>query len=383
MLMSNWIVRNQKVLPIGVDIGHSCIKMIQLAESGDELRVLSMGRAPMPASAGMDEPQRRRCVVAVIKQLMSRGHFSGCSAVSALSADELQITSLRLAEAESLQADKALRKEAALRFNLNLDTDAVDYLLAGSVHQDDEVKNEFIVLAAKAQTVEDHIALLEEAGLQPVGIDAAPCALFRGFEKAMRREEDKQRTVIFVDVGYRYTTVVFGRSGEICLAKQMPLGTARFDEEIASKLEMAVGDAESLRLRLQRDEAMEEGTRQMVTDALVSAAEQLAKELSLCLRYHTVTFRGKRVERALVAGGGAQEKVLLDILQRHLSIAVEPAEPFRGLDFENANCDGECRRSATDMALAIGLSLKGRGPSALPCEQPEAVPEPALEGEQS
>ena len=382
MLMSNWIVRNQKVLPIGVDIGHSCIKMIQLAESGDDLRVLSVGRAPMPVSAAMDEPQRKRCVVAVIRQLMSHGHFRGRNAVSALSAEELQITSLRLAEAESLQADKALRKEAAQRFSLNADTDAIDYLLAGSVHQDEEVKNEFIVLAAKAQTVEDHISLLEEAGLQPVGIDAAPCALFRSFEKAMRREEDKQRTVIFVDVGYRYTTVVFGRNGEICLAKQMPFGTARFDEEIASKLEMAAGDAESLRLRLQRDEPMEEGTRQLVTEALVSAAEQLAKELSLCLRYHTVTFRGKRVERALVAGGGAHEKVLLDVLQRHLSIAVEPAETFRGLDLEDG-CGDECSRASADLALAVGLSLKGRSPSAVASEPSEAVPEPVLEGERS
>ncbi len=383
MLISKWIVRNEKILPIGVDIGHSRIKMVQLAESGDNLKVLSVEQASMPASAAMDESQRKRCAVSAIRQLLSQGRFRGRHAVSALSADELQITSLRLAEAESLQADKALRKEAAQRFNLDPDTDAIDYLLAGSVHQDDEVKNEFIVLAAKAQTIESHVSLLEEAGLQPVGIDAAPCALFRSFEKVMRREEDKQRTVIFVDVGYRYTTVVFGRSGEICLAKQMPFGTARFDEEIASKLEMAVGDAESLRLRLQREESMEEGTRQMVTDALVSAAEQLAKELSLCLRYHTVTFRGKRVERALVVGGGAHEKMLLDILQRHLSIAVEPAEPFRGLDLGDANCGDECSRSSADLALAIGLSLKGRRPSAATYEESEGVPEPALEGERS
>jgi len=83
---------------------------------------------------------------------------------------------------------------------------------------------------------------------------------------------------------------------------------ARFDEEIASKLDITTNEAESLRLRLQRDESVEDSTRQLVTDALVSAAEQLAKELSLCLRYHTVTFRGKRVERAMVAGGGAMRR---------------------------------------------------------------------------
>jgi type IV pilus assembly protein PilM len=279
--------------------------------------------------------------------------------------------------------DKALCREAAQRFNLDADTDAIDYLVAGSVRQDDEAKNEFIVLAARAGTIESHISLLEEAGLQPVGIDAAPCALFRSFERAMRREEDKQQTVIFVDVGHRYTTVAFGRNDEICLAKQMPFGTSRFDEEIASKLEMSVAEAESLRLRLQREESVDDNTRQLVTDALVSAAEQLAKELSLCLRYHTVTFRGKRVERAMVAGGGAHEKVLLDVFQRHLSIAVEPAEPFRGLDLGDARCSDECSRSSTDLALALGLSLKGHSSSAAAPEPSEVLPEPVLEGERS
>lgn len=383
MLMSKLTVRNQKLLPIGVDIGHRCVKMIQLVEMDGTLKVLSVGQAPMPASASTGEPERSRCAVSAIRELLSHGRFRGRKAVSALSAEELQITSLRLAEAEPPQSGRALRREAAQRFDLDADTDAIDYLVAGSVHQDDEVKNEFIVLAARARTIEDHISLLEEAGLQPVGIDAAPCALFRSFERAMRREEDKQRTVIFVDVGYRYTTVVFGRDGEICLAKQMPFGTARFDEEIASKLEMSATDAESLRLRLQRDESVEDSTRQLVTDGLASAAEQLAKELSLCLRYHTVTFRGKRVERAVVAGGGAHEKVLLDVLQRHLSIAAERADPLQGLDLQDARYGDECSRSSADLALALGLSLKGHGPSAPASEPSEVVAEPVLEGERS
>jgi Tfp pilus assembly PilM family ATPase len=116
--------------------------MVQLAESDDNLKVLSVGQAPMPASAALDETQRRRCVVSAIRQLLSHGRFRGRNAVSALSADELQITSVRLAEAESLQVDKALRKEAAQRFNL-MRTDAIDYYCRQR-SPDDEVKNELL-----------------------------------------------------------------------------------------------------------------------------------------------------------------------------------------------------------------------------------------------
>jgi hypothetical protein len=37
-------------------------------------------------------------------------------------------------------------------------------------------------------------------------------------------------------------------------------------------------------------------------------AEELAKEISLCFRYYTVTFRGKRVEKAIFTGGAGRSR---------------------------------------------------------------------------
>jgi len=224
-------------------------------------------------------------------------------------------------------------------------------------------------------------SLLEDAGLQPVGIDAVPNALFRSFERRLRREEDKQRTIILMDVGHEHTTVVFGRSGGICFVKQIPSGAARFSEEVASTLGLSVPDAESLRLRLLRAEPVDPSTRRSVVDVVTSAAEALAKELSLCLRYHTVTFRGKRVERAVIVGGGAYEPILLDVLRRHLSVEVEVGEPLRGFD---SGADASSRGvtgSSADLALAVGLSLKGRRQSGGALGARRAAREPVLEGE--
>jgi len=371
----------QRVLPIGVDIGVRRIKMVQLALADDRLKVVSAQRAPLEIDRDAPGDERRDAVVQTIKELLVRGGFRGRKAVSALSSDELRITSLRLAETETHQIDKVLRKEAARRFGLDSERDTINYMLAGSVRQGDEAKNEFIVLAADNEIIKSHISLLEDAGLRPVGIDAAPCALFRSFERTLRREEDKQRTIIFVDVGHGHTTVVFGRRGGICFVKQIPLGAARFSEEVASKLGLAVSDAESLRLRLQREEPVDASTRRSVVDVLASTAEALAKELALCLRYHTVTFRGKRVERAVIAGGGAYERVLLDVLRRHLSVEIQVGEPLRGFEGgdDPLGKGGEC--SSADLALAVGLSLKGRSECAGVHGTPRCKPEPVLEGE--
>lgn len=379
MLTPSWISTSRKVQPIGLDIGHRSLKMVQLTIDEDRPKVLAARRIPVVSDEG-ESREREKAIVAAIRCLLADGQFRGRNVVSALPIDKIKITSLRLAEAEMDQADRILRKEAAERFALDPAKDAIDYLLAGSVRQGDEVKNEYILFAVDNEIVNSHVRLLEEAGLTPTAIDAPPCALFRTFERTMRRQADRERTVIFIDIGHRYTTVVFGRGGEICLVKQIALGMAQFNDEVASSLGLAASEAESFRLRLQKDDALDAATRRLVVDALNVTSEQLAAEVSLCLRYYTVTFRGKRVERAVVAGGGAYEQVLRDVLRRHLSVEVEVAEPLRGFELDRETIDDAGPDGFADLALAVGLSLKGcESPWAAPAESTTAQ-EPVLEG---
>jgi type IV pilus assembly protein PilM len=380
--MQAWmrITGNEKIQPIGLDIGHKSLKMVQLAVGEDRIRVLAARRVALDADVAPDGPQWERAVIEGVCRLLSDNPFRGRQVVSALPIDVLRITSVRLSEAEKPQADKILRKEAAERFNLDPAKDTINHIHAGSIRQSDIVKDEYILFAADSETISTHIRILEEAGLTLVSIDAPPCALFRSFERTMRRQEDRERTIIFIDVGHRFTTVVFGRSGEICFVKQIPVGIELFTQEVASSLGISATDAESLRARLQRDEPVDAATRRPVVDALNVMAEQLASEVSLCLRYYTVTFRGKRVERAIVAGGGAYELVLRDALRRHLSVEVEIAEPLRGFDLSHAALDGGCGNEHADLALAVGLSLKGWD-AGVANPAPAERPEPVLEGE--
>jgi type IV pilus assembly protein PilM len=373
---------NQKIQPIGLDLGHSHIKLVQVAVGEDRLKVLAVRRAPVDPNLAWGSPERQRVLVQTLRQLVAEVGLRGRNVVCALPPDKVKITSLRVAE-EAAGIDETLRTEAAERFGLDPRTDAIDYLLAGSVRQDEQVKNEYIVFAVGNETIRQHIALLEEAGLTPVGIDVPACALFRAFERTMRRQEDREKTQVFLDVGYRYTVVVFGRVDEVCFVKHIAIGTSRFDEEVGSLLGVAPADAEALRRKLQRDEPLDAAMRRHLVDALNTVSEQLAGEVSLCLRYYTVTFRGKRVERALVAGGGAWEPILLDALRRHLSIAVERAEPLRGFAAGAAGVCAADLEGAADLALAVGLSLKGWCvPAPVETEVAERT-EPVLEGKSS
>jgi type IV pilus assembly protein PilM len=210
-----------------------------------------------------------------------------------------------------------------------------------------------------------------------VAIDTVPHALFRSFERSRRREEDKEQTVVFVDIGSQFTTVVFGRGGEISFTKQIPIGGEKFNREIVSKLGVSIDEAGILREKLQAESAIKTGiipvppkiepgqnlldvsTQEVMVDAIAAAAEELAKEISLCLRYYTVTFRGKRVEKAVFSGGEAYERILLNVLRRHLTVEIEVAQPLKGLNITNVNFDNDKRSLLCEWAVAVGLSLKG------------------------
>jgi len=381
MLVSHWITTKHKIQPIGLDIGGRSVKMVQVAIDEDRVRVLAARKAPVDPTQAEEDSAREKNVVDAVRQLLADGAFRGKNVVSALPIDKLRITSLRLPEAEVPQADKLLRREAVERFGLDPRNDIINYVLAGSVRQGDDLKNEYILFAADGETIRSHIRILETVGLTPVGIDAPPCALFRVFERTMRRQEDREKTVIFIDVGHRFTTVVFGRGGELCFVKQIPIGIGRFNEEVASALGITVPDAELLRFKLQLDEPVDASMRRHVVDALNVTAEQLAAEVSLCLRYYTVTFRGKRVERTVVAGGGAYEQVLLDVLRRHLSVDVEVAEPLRGFELHQDRIDKDHESQSADLALAVGLTLKGCRDLTSAEVNASAAPETVLEGE--
>jgi len=112
---------------------------------------------------------------------------------------------------------------------------------------------------------------------------------------------------------------------------------------------------------------------------VVSAvAEELTREISLCLRYYTVTFRGKRVRRAFFTGGGAYEYILLDVLKRQLAVEIEVAQPLKGFDMsserENLNFDSDRRGLLCEWTVAVGLSLKGwNGAESVNCEGPGGI----------
>jgi type IV pilus assembly protein PilM len=350
-----------RVRPIGLDISCNSIKMIQLAVNNGRIGVVAADQ--MVVSTANDKGQQRASIVSAIQEMLGRSDFRGSDIVSCLSNEQLKIKNLRIDVSEQENIEETLTKDVAERFGLNAEKDQIEYMIAGTVRQGEDLKSELLVFAVDKESVKSHIEMLEDAGLQPVSIDTVPCALFRSFEGTLRRQEDKDVVNVYVDLGSHFTTVVVGRGSDISFVKQIPLGGENFNAEIGAKLGIETEQASGLRRRLNNDSGaagIEAATKQALLDAMQGTTEQLAKEISLCFRYYSVTFRGSRPGRAFFTGGEAYETTLLNALRRQLAVDIEIAQPLRGFDLSNVDFHDERRGGLMcEWAIAVGLSLKG------------------------
>jgi type IV pilus assembly protein PilM len=361
-------IKNKKFSRIGLDIGSDSIKMLQLGEDDEKRFVVAADKTVIPQKVRGDENSVREFIISAVKRMRSESGFYGRSVISAIPADKLKITIFRTGENDT--PEQEIKKQAETRLGLDVKKDTVNVLSAGTVRHGKTVKDELIMLAVEDQTITDHINLLEQAGLKPASIDTIPSALFRSLSRSLRRSEDVRKTMVFVDIGRLYTTVVFACNGEISFVKQVPIGGEKLDEEISGKLAVDLGQASVLRSTFRSQNSkpgnkrnnnfdiLENSTNEAIKDAVSTVAGELAKEISLCLRYHSVAFRGREIERAVFTGGEAYNEIFLEVFKDQVASDVEVGYPFRGIEFDNVNLSSDRRSSLCEWAVAVGLALK-------------------------
>ena len=168
---------------------------------------------------------------------------------------------------------------------------------------------------------------------------------------------------VLVDIGARRSQVVIGRGREISFIKPIDIGGFHFHEAVSRKLGITMEEAESLRRRLIETgepvdpAARRDPVRQAVFDATRSPMEELGREISLCLRYYSVTFRGHRPTKLRLIGGEACDPQLQSLLNAALVIPVEIGRPLFSVNTSRMK-PSDRRGSMCEWALALGLSLR-------------------------
>jgi type IV pilus assembly protein PilM len=357
------LTRSQ-VQPIGLDIGFDSIKMLQLEALEQSLSVVAAARQQFPEEVRTQPELRLPVAVDMIRKMLRQGGFVGRDVVTSLPREIVHVKNLRLPTIPPHELAAAVEFEARNIFAFDTDKAHVDYCVAGEVRQGSEVRQELIVLAAQDGDVNDFLEQLHRSGATVLSLDVEPFALYRTVERFIRRREDEGDVHVLVDVGARRSQVVIGRGREISFLKTIEIGSRHMLEAVSAKLGITIDEARALRRRLAEagpvdpaDAAKSDPVRQAVFDASRSIMEDLGREISLCLRYFSVTFRGQRPEKVRLVGGEAADPQLHAVLNTALPIPVETSRPLFSVDTSRMK-PSDRRGMMCEWTLALGLGLR-------------------------
>jgi type IV pilus assembly protein PilM len=353
---------------------------------------VAAARSVFPPETRTDPALRMPAAAEMIRQMLRQQPFKGRSVVATLPREIVHVKNLRLPQMPAAEIDSAVQFEAPNVFPFNVEKSRVHYLPAGEVRQGTDVRQEVIVMAAKDEDVNNYLELLHRAGVVVESLDVEPCALFRTWERFVRRKEDETQVCVLVDVGWRRSQVVIGRGRDINFVKPIDIGSHQLQEAVSRKLGISIEEAQALRQRLLESEltseilgagaaasARRDPVRQAVFDATRSIIEELGREIALCLRYFSVAFRGQRPGRLKLLGGEACNVQLQTVLNSVLPIPAEIGRPLCSVDLSNMR-PADRRGPMCEWAMAFGLGMKlARGPFAPRDGTPRDNETPAIE----
>jgi len=367
--------RKKTLLPIGIHLNPNWVHMVQLEQADSTVILVSRasqafpplpgsptrGQGPEAAGAEDDEAKEARYqqVYQFARQTLASDGFRGEDTVISLPADCLIIQHVRMAPMQPEELSGALVWELQKKLPYDPKDAVIRHILAGTVSENNERKQDVIALATRRAVVEKHVAALSRIGLRVVGVGVEPCAMCYPYAFAAMHataSQDGPHSLMIALPGPWQTHVAIVQGQEMTFVRAVEFGTEQLVAALAKAREITPDEARALR---ETWRAGPEGQAPAVQDEAVQAYSGIRHELGhfideieSCMRYHASLARGARVDRLLIVGEEARDKALVRVLGSSLSVPCEVGDPLGAVTDLQAE-----HPSAPELAVAVGLSL--------------------------
>lgn len=354
-------------LPIGVELHAGGVRMLQgrVSRAGSSVRAAAVvpvndkGRTAEDLSFIDD-------LVNAVGRGMTLGRFAGRDVVVGLDGRVVRTRSVRQARLNDADIEKAVRLDAPSRLGfVENEGCEIGWLRAGEVRQGDEVKDELIYVGARLSPLDRLLEGLLAHGLNPVAVEPSFTASARCHTRTLRRASDEAVSRIIVDVGECTTEVMVTRGRVIAFYKQIEVGGRAMTKMAAERLGLDPATVADLRQRRMsgvagRDGAIDAKVERALFDAVRPLMNDLAQEVTLCLRYYSVTFRGSRPDGVIVVGQDAAEPNLASTLGEALHVPASVGRALDGFDLSRVGGVIDGSTGGPQWGVCVGLTTRVR-----------------------
>lgn len=344
---------------VGLDIGSSGIKLVQLKESRGRYVLQKFGFKPLEPEVivdgtVMDEGR----VVSAIKELFEETKIKVKQVAVSISGHAVIIKKISLPPMpdEELEGQVRLAAEQYIPFDINEVNIDFSVLPSSEATGDTQGEMSIILVAAKKDKINELTELVKGAGLLPIVMDVDAFAIEN--MHAINYPVSQEETTALVNIGASVMNVNIVRGGTSLFTRDIPIGGNRYTEAIQRELGMSYEEAEETK-KGGRSAGNNEAA---LTTVINSVNAEVASEIARTIDYFKSTTSDVDVQQVLLCGGGAQVKGLLSQLSDRMQAIVEVVNPFSEIDTSGSDFDQHTLTELAPLAaVGVGLALRSVG----------------------
>jgi type IV pilus assembly protein PilM len=337
---------------VGLDIGSRSVKLAEISESKNGLKLKRFGMADIPAGAiedgAISDPET---AAGIIRQLFKSTNVKETNVAVSIGGYSVIVKKINVQTMPEEQLQETIHFEAEQYIPFDISDVNLDFQILGENESNPNQMSVFLV-AAKKEMVNDYINLVTLAGLNPCIIDVEAFALQNVFEANYDVQDEN---VALIDIGASKTSLNILKGNSSVFMRDVALGCLQINQKIMSLLDCSYDQAELHKFGEPSAKMSGEELRQITT----SVVTDWCMEIRRALDFFYTNYPDDQIKRIILSGGGANIEEFRKLLASESSAVVEILDPFKKLALDEKTFERDyVRQIAPQAAIAMGLAMR-------------------------
>jgi type IV pilus assembly protein PilM len=343
---------------VGLDIGSSAVKAVELKPSGKGYRVTAFGAEPVPADAIVDGAIIDAGSVADAIRRVFDGNkaFKTKDVCASLSGNAVIVKKITLPVMTENELAESIYWEAEQYIPFDIQDVNLDYqILDPGTGANSRGSMDVLLVAAKKDKITDYTNVISQSGRTPVIVDVDAFALQNAFEVNYGLEPG--RVVVLLNAGASAININILQGDQSVFTRDISMGGNAYTEAVQKELDLPFESAEQLKKAIPVDGA----TFEEAQPVLHAVTENVLLEIQKTFDFFKASASTDQIDRIMLSGGASRVDGFHQMVQERFNAPVEDFDPFRAVTWDAKKFGGDAAAMASTAAVAVGLALRKVG----------------------
>jgi type IV pilus assembly protein PilM len=318
-----FLISSQDV--IGIDIGSSYIKILQLHKKSKKYVIRKCITRALPQTAKDNNAEKRKLAQEFVKEFIAETHSKSTLGRFVISGKGVFIFSLSVPylNKKDLRGAVGIELKKRLPFQLDINNVVFDYFVTGQFRDEKSSGLQITCIAADRQAIEEQVQLLKDMNIRPVAINTIPDCLGNLLPYCFDNLSNKKTTTL-LDIGANISLLNFYKGRTLVFSREIPIGGEHITHAMAKPINSPNGpmnisleEAEKLKRNIGiplQDEANVEFLTDFgplkgdqLSGLLRPTLERMVMEINRTIVYYIKTFKSENLIDEIYLTGGSSK----------------------------------------------------------------------------